>query len=149
MRAVCSHKKLLRENWMGDKPRILVVEDNTMNRKLFHDLLVAHGYGVVEATTGMEAIELAMLHRPDLVILDIQLPEVSGVEVLRWLKEEETLKDVPVVAVTAFAMKGDEARLKAAGCDAYIPKPITIQRFIRTVGQFIPAPPQCPVAQSA
>ena len=87
---------------------VLIVEDNELNMKLFHDLLEAHGYNILQTRDGMEALDLAREHRPDLILMDIQLPEVSGLEVTKWLKEDDELKAIPVVAVTAFAMKGDE-----------------------------------------
>ena len=85
---------------------VLIVEDNELNMKLFHDLLEAHGYQTVGTRNGIEALDLARKHRPDLIIMDIQLPEVSGLEVTKWLKDDAELKSIPVVAVTAFAMKG-------------------------------------------
>jgi two-component system cell cycle response regulator DivK len=85
----------------------------------------------------MEALSLAREHRPDLILMDIQLPEVSGLEVTKWLKEDDQLREIPVVAVTAFAMKGDEERIREGGCEAYISKPISISTFLDTVRQFI------------
>ena len=92
---------------------VMIVEDNELNMKLFHDLLEAHGYHTVGTRNGIEALDLARKHRPDLILMDIQLPEVSGLEVTKWLKEDPELKAIPVVAVTAFAMKGDEERIRA------------------------------------
>ena len=88
---------------------VLIVEDNELNMKLFHDLLEAHGYQTVGTRNGIEALDLARKHKPDLILMDIQLPEVSGLEVTKWLKDDPELKSIPVVAVTAFAMKGDES----------------------------------------
>ncbi len=116
---------------------VLIVEDNELNMKLFHDLLDAHGYGTIQTRNGMDALALARTHRPGLILMDIQLPEVSGLEVTKWLKEDDELRDIPVVAVTAFAMKGDEERIRRGGCEAYISKPITIGTFIATVRRFI------------
>jgi two-component system cell cycle response regulator DivK len=116
---------------------ILIVEDNELNMKLFHDLLDAHGYATLQTRHGMEALRLARQHRPDLIIMDIQLPEVSGLEVTKWLKDDEELRSIPVIAVTAFAMKGDEERIRSGGCEAYLAKPISIGSFIDTVRQFI------------
>ena len=116
---------------------VLIVEDNELNMKLFNDLLEAYGYRTLGTRNGMEALELARRHRPDLIIMDIQLPEVSGLEVTRWLKDEDDLHEIPVVAVTAFAMKGDEERIRQGGCEAYISKPISITAFIETVRRFI------------
>jgi two-component system cell cycle response regulator DivK len=116
---------------------VLIVEDNELNMKLFHDLLDAHGYATLQTRHGMEALRLAREYRPHLIIMDIQLPEVSGLEVTKWLKDDEELRSIPVVAVTAFAMKGDEERIRSGGCEAYISKPISIGGFIDTVRQFI------------
>ncbi len=116
---------------------VLIVEDNELNMKLFHDLLDAHGYATIQTRNGMDALGLARQHRPDLILMDIQLPEVSGLEVTKWLKDDEELRDIPIIAVTAFAMKGDEERIRQGGCEAYISKPISIASFIGTVRQFI------------
>jgi len=115
---------------------ILVVEDNELNMKLFCDLLEAHEFSTIRTRDGRAVLGLAREHKPDLILMDIQLPEVSGLEVTRWLKEDEELKHIPVIAVTAFAMKGDEERIREGGCEAYIAKPISVQRFIETVRQF-------------
>ncbi len=116
---------------------VLIVEDNELNMKLFHDLLEAHGYQTLQTRDGMEALQLARDNRPDLILMDIQLPEVSGLEVTKWLKEDDGLRAIPVVAVTAFAMKGDEERIREGGCEAYISKPISVATFLDTVRQFI------------
>jgi len=116
---------------------VLIVEDNELNMKLFHDLLEAHGYNTVGTRNGVEAIELARTHHPDLILMDIQLPEVSGLEVTKWLKEDESLRSIPVVAVTAFAMKGDEETIRQGGCEAYISKPISVTSFLETVRRFL------------
>jgi len=116
---------------------VLIVEDNELNMKLFHDLLVAHGYLTLQTRTGLEALRLARAHRPQLILMDIQLPEVSGLEVTKWLKEDDELRAIPVIAVTAFAMKGDEERIRQGGCEAYISKPISVGSFIDTVRRFI------------
>ncbi|HEY7549999.1 MAG TPA: response regulator [Hyphomicrobiaceae bacterium] len=112
---------------------VMIVEDNELNMKLFHDLLAAHGYRTLQTRTGMEALRLARQQRPDLILMDIQLPEVSGLEVTKWLKDDEELADIPVIAVTAFAMKGDEERIRRGGCEAYISKPISIASFLDAV----------------
>lgn len=116
---------------------ILIVEDNELNMKLFHDILDAHGYRTIQTRNGLDALALAREHRPDLVLMDIQLPEVSGLEVTRWLKEDEELRAIPVVAVTAFAMKGDEERIRSGGCEAYVSKPISVTLFLETVRKYI------------
>ena len=116
---------------------VLIVEDNDLNMKLFHDLLEAHGYNTIQTKDGMEALSLAREHTPDLILMDIQLPEVSGLEVTKWIKEDETLKSIPVIAVTAFAMKGDEEKIREGGCEAYIAKPISVENFLNTVKEFL------------
>jgi two-component system cell cycle response regulator DivK len=116
---------------------VLIVEDNELNMKLFHDLLDAHGYKTLQTRNGMEAMRLARMHRPSLILMDIQLPEVSGLEVTKWLKEDDELRQIPIIAVTAFAMKGDEERIRQGGCEAYISKPISVVSFIETVRRFI------------
>ncbi|MHC5653128.1 response regulator [Stappia sp.] len=116
---------------------VLIVEDNELNMKLFHDLLEAHGYQTLQTRTGIEALELARAHRPDLILMDIQLPEVSGLEVTKWIKEDDELKIIPVIAVTAFAMKGDEERIRQGGCEAYISKPISVAKFLETVRSYL------------
>jgi len=116
---------------------VLIVEDNELNMKLFHDLLEAHGYQTVGTRNGIEALDLARKHRPDLILMDIQLPEVSGLEVTKWLKEDDDLSHIPVVAVTAFAMKGDEERIREGGCEAYISKPISVSHFLDTIRRLL------------
>ncbi|MBV8183632.1 MAG: response regulator [Hyphomicrobiales bacterium] len=112
---------------------VLIVEDNELNMKLFNDLLEAHGYVTLKTGNGVEAVELARTHHPDLILMDIQLPEVSGLEVTRWLKDDSQLSSIPIVAVTAFAMKGDEERIRQGGCEAYLSKPISVAKFLETV----------------
>ena len=126
-----------RKHKTGQRKAVLIVEDNELNMKLFHDLLDAHGYDTIETRNGMDALRLAREHQPNLIIMDIQLPEVSGLEVTKWLKEDDGLRHIPVIAVTAFAMKGDEERIRRGGCEAYISKPISIVSFIDTVRRFI------------
>ena len=117
--------------------KVLIVEDNELNMKLFNDLLEAHGYETLQTKDGFKALEMAREHTPDLILMDIQLPEVSGLEVTKWLKDDESLQAIPVVAVTAFAMKGDEERIREGGCEAYLSKPITVSTFIQTVREFL------------
>ena len=117
--------------------KVLIVEDNELNMKLFHDLLDAHGYETLQTRDGIEALEIARTNRPDLILMDIQLPEVSGLEVTKWIKEDDNLRAIPVVAVTAFAMKGDEEKIREGGCEAYISKPISVASFLDTVRKFI------------
>ncbi len=117
--------------------KVLIVEDNELNMKLFHDLLDAQGYETLQTREGLAALALARLHRPDLILMDIQLPEISGLEVTKWLKEDDELAHIPVVAVTAFAMKGDEERIREGGCEAYISKPISVMHFLDTVRKYL------------
>jgi two-component system, cell cycle response regulator DivK len=116
---------------------VMIVEDNELNMKLFHDLLEAHGYRTIGTGNGFEVLDLARKRRPDLILMDIQLPEVSGLEVTKWLKEDPELQAIPVVAVTAFAMRGDEERIREGGCQAYLSKPISVPRFIETIRRFL------------
>jgi two-component system cell cycle response regulator DivK len=117
--------------------KILIVEDNELNMKLFHDLLRARGYETLQTREGGRAIELARQHRPDLILMDIQLPGMSGVEVTGKIKADPELKSIPIIAVTAFAMKKDEEWIRGGGCEAYITKPITVAGFFETVSRFL------------
>ncbi len=115
------------------KKKVLIVEDNELNMKLFDDLLGAHGYDTIKTRDGMKVLDLAREHMPDLIVMDIQLPEVSGLEVTQWLKKDNDLKKIPVVAVTAFAMKGDEEKIRQGGCEDYVSKPISILDFMKVI----------------
>lgn len=116
---------------------VLIVEDNELNMKLFNDLLVAQGYETVKRGDGASGLEAARSVKPDLILMDIQLPEISGIEVTKWIKEDPALCHIPIIAVTAFAMKGDEEKIRDAGCEAYISKPISVPDFIKTVRLYI------------
>jgi two-component system, cell cycle response regulator DivK len=116
---------------------VLIVEDNLLNMKLFNDLLEAHGYRTLKTTDGIEALEMTREHKPDLILMDIQLPEVSGLDVTRWIKEDNNISHIPVIAVTAFAMKGDEERMLRGGCEAYLSKPISVAKFLETVRAYL------------
>jgi two-component system cell cycle response regulator DivK len=129
--------KIVEEDLSADAKTILIVEDNELNMKLFNDLLEAHDYNILQTRDGMEALKIAREHKPDLILMDIQLPEVSGLEVTKWIKEDENLKSIPVIAVTAFAMKGDEEKIREGGCEAYIAKPISVGHFLETVQKFL------------
>ena len=120
---------------------VLVVEDNAVNMRLCTELLNMHGYIVLEATDGMKGLQLAHEHRPNLILMDMQLPEISGLEVTKQLKEDETLRSIPVIAVTASALDGDEEKYLGGGCDGYIAKPISIANLLHTVEQFLGQPP--------
>ena len=116
---------------------VLIVEDNELNMKLLNDLLQANGYDTLQASDGFEAMELTRNRRPDLVLMDIQLPNISGLEVIRQLKGDDDTAHIPVIAVTAFAMKGDEEKFSDGGCDGYIAKPISVPAFLETVAAFL------------
>jgi two-component system, cell cycle response regulator DivK len=116
--------------------RVLVVEDNEKNMKLFRDVLQATGYQTLEATTGGQAVELAAEHAPDLVLMDIRLPDIDGVEALSRLRALTTTASIPVLALTAQAMHGDRERFLAAGFDGYISKPVDIVELISTVRKY-------------
>jgi len=116
---------------------VLIVEDNELNMKLFNDLLEAQGYRVLQTRDGLSALDVAKANMPDLILMDIQLPEVSGIEVTKWLKEDDKLRHIPVIAVTAFAMKGDEEKIREGGCEAYISKPISVVSFLQTIDGYL------------
>ena len=116
---------------------VLIVEDNELNMKLFSDLLEANGYATVQTRNGVEAVGLARKHRPDLILMDIQLPEVSGLQVTQWLKDDDELRSIPIIAITAFAMKGDEEKIRQGGCEAYLSKPISVVKFLETVRNYL------------
>jgi two-component system cell cycle response regulator DivK len=120
-----------------DAKRILIVEDNELNMKLLNDVLEAYGYEVIQAREGRTALPLARQHQPDLILMDIQLPDISGLEAVRQLKEDEATRAIPIIAVTAFAMAGDERKTLESGCDAYVAKPIMLRPFLETVERFI------------
>jgi two-component system cell cycle response regulator DivK len=117
--------------------KILVVEDNALNIKLFCDLLTAHGHETEPVTDSRDALEVARAFKPDLVITDIQLPYVSGIELMEMLRADKDLKDVPIMAVTAYAAVGDDERIRAAGASAYVSKPISVMRFAETVDHLL------------
>ena len=117
-------------------PQVLVVEDNERNMKLFCDVLEASGYRTLEATSGEHAVELAIEHGPDLVLMDIQLPDIDGVEALGRLRADERSASLPVLALTAQAMEGDRERFLAAGFDGYLSKPVDIADFVSTVKRY-------------
>ena len=118
---------------MTDAALILIVEDNEKNMKLARDVLQFNGFRTLEAVTAEQGLSLAAEHRPDLILMDIQLPEISGLEITKMLKADDDLRSIPVVAVTAFAMKGDEERIREGGCEAYISKPISVMHFLEVV----------------
>ncbi|MEM7046112.1 MAG: response regulator [Pseudomonadota bacterium] len=117
--------------------KVMIIEDNPLNMRLFNDLVRSAGYETVTTDNGLDALDIARDAQPDLVILDVQLPEVSGLDVARWFKAEDSLKDVPIIAVTAFAMKGDEERVRASGVQDYMSKPIAVADFLKAVKGFL------------
>ena len=117
--------------------KILIVEDNALNVKLFCDLLAAHGHQPRPVTDGRDALDQARDFAPDLVITDIQLPHVTGLEVIRGIREDRKLRDVPIMAVTAYAAAADEERIRAAGAQAYVSKPISVAKFVSQVNELL------------
>ena len=122
---------------MHRKKLVMIVEDNDLNLKLFRDLLEAHGYATIHTRDGFQVLDLARTNHPDLILMDIQLPEVSGIEITGWLKADAELRTIPIIAVTAFAMRGDEDRIRAGGCDDYLSKPIAVHQFIAAVKKYV------------
>jgi two-component system cell cycle response regulator DivK len=120
---------------------VLVIEDTESNMKLFQHVLRLHGYNILHAKDGIQGWELAREHRPDLILMDIQLPDISGLAVTKLLKDDEDLKSIPIIAVTAFALEGDEEKMLNGGCDAYVPKPISIPRFLQTLERLVAEQP--------
>ena len=117
--------------------KILIVEDNALNIKLFCDLLAAHGHKPEAVTDSRNALDAAREFRPDLVITDIQLPHVSGLDLIRMIRKDEQLASVPIMAVTAYSARGDEERIRAAGAQAYVSKPISVVKFAQTVDDLL------------
>ncbi len=115
---------------------ILIVEDNELNMRLLNDVLEVHGYAILKTGTGEEAIDLARREQPDVILMDIQLPDISGLEATRRLKEDPATQGIPVIAVTAFAMSGDERKIRDSGCDAYVSKPIMLQPFLALLERY-------------
>lgn len=131
-----NQKLNLREKDMSDK-NVMVVEDNEKNRKLMRVVLKAKGYNVIEATTGEEALSILKDQRPNIILMDIQLPGIDGITLTRQIKADTATKDIPIIAVTAYAMKGDEQKILDSGCDAYISKPINTQELPSLVEKYI------------
>ena len=117
--------------------RILVVEDTEDNRQIMRDLLSSAGYALIEAKTGAEGVSMAKEHRPDLILMDIQLPVMDGYEATRRIKANPELKSIPIVAVTSYALSGDEEKTRAAGCDGYIAKPYSPRQMLAKVREVI------------
>jgi two-component system cell cycle response regulator DivK len=117
--------------------RILVVEDNDLNMKLLNDVLEAHGYAVLTTTEGAVAVDWARQYRPDVILMDLQLPDMSGLDATRQLKADAETRAIPVIAVTAFAMAGDERKALDHGCDAYVAKPIVLRDLLGLIAEFV------------
>jgi two-component system cell cycle response regulator DivK len=116
---------------------VLIVEDNPNNRMIMRDMMEVQGHRTLEAVDGPAGLDMAVRHRPDLILMDVQLPGMDGYEVTRRLKAQEETKGIPIIAVTSFAMKGEEDRAREAGCDAYLSKPIDIHKLVETVKSFL------------
>lgn len=123
---------------LSDAPKtVLIVEDNDLNMKLFRDLLEAYGYDTIQSSTGQDAKDLASKYAPDLILMDIQLPERSGLDLTRDIKDDPDLTHIPVIAVTAFAMKSDEQRIRDGGCEDYLAKPISVPVFLEKIKKYL------------
>ena len=142
---VRSHGRL---RWGEQMPKtILVVEDNAMNMKLFCEILEGMGVTSLCAPDGQTGLDLALNQRPDLILLDMQLPDISGLDVAQIIKANSDIKHIPIIAVTASVMKGDEERIMASGCDVYVSKPVQIAEFMRVIRQVLDNPPGAPAAK--
>lgn len=120
--------------------RILVVEDTEDNRQIIRDLLSSVGYELIEAVDGAEGVAMAQSHRPDLILMDIQLPGMDGYEATRRIRGVPELAGVPIIAVTSYALSGDEAKTRAAGCDGYVAKPFSPRQLLAKIREFLPPP---------
>ena len=121
------------------RKRILVIEDQEDNRQIVSDLMAASGYELIEATTGEEGIAAAARERPDLILMDIQLPGIDGYEVTRRIKANPQLKSIPIIAVTSYALSGDDKKAFAAGCDGYVTKPYSPRLLLAKIREYLPA----------
>ncbi len=122
------------------KARVLMVEDNEDNRRILRDLLTSAGYEVIEAVTGEDGVRLAEAHQPDLILMDIQLPGMDGYEATRCIRRQPALARTPIIAVTSYALSGDDAKAVAAGCDAYIAKPFSPRALLAKVQEYVRSP---------
>jgi two-component system cell cycle response regulator DivK len=118
--------------------RILVVEDQADNMQILRDLLTSAGYEMIEAEDGLEGVRAATAHRPDLILMDIQLPLLDGYEATRRIKADPALRAIPIIVVTSYALSGDEAKVRAAGCDGYIPKPYSPRVLLAKIKEYLP-----------
>jgi two-component system cell cycle response regulator DivK len=120
------------------KKTILVIEDQEDNRRIMHDLLTSKGYGVIEAVNGVEGVSAAETHRPDLILLDIQLPGIDGYEATRRIKAKPDLQKIPIIVVTSYALSGDDVKAFEAGCDAYVAKPFRSRELLAKIREYLP-----------
>lgn len=118
--------------------KILIVEDNELNMKLFFDLLSMQQCNIIKSSCGIGVIEMVKEQKPDLILMDIQLSDISGLDLIKALKEDKTTSDIPIISITAFAMKQDEIRITESGCNLYLSKPVSIEKFFESVRQFLP-----------
>jgi len=119
--------------------RILVIEDQEDNRRILCDLLTTRGYEIIEATTGLDGVSIAEKERPDLILMDIQLPGIDGYEATRRIKANPTLHQIPIIAVTSYALSGDDAQALEAGCDAYVAKPFSPRALLAKIREYVPS----------
>lgn len=118
--------------------RILVVEDHDDNRRILRDLLTSAGYEMVEAVTGPQGVAMAASHRPDLILMDVQLPEIDGCEATRRIKAEPALRPIPIIVVTSYALSGDDVQAYEAGCSAYVTKPFSPRMLLAKIREYLP-----------
>jgi two-component system, cell cycle response regulator DivK len=118
--------------------RVLIVEDQEDNRAILRDLLSKSGFDLIEATNGEEGVALAQSQRPDLILMDVQLPIIDGYEATRRIKSKAELRSIPIIAVTSYALSGDEAKARAAGCDAYVAKPFSPRQLLAKIREYLP-----------
>jgi two-component system cell cycle response regulator DivK len=118
--------------------RILVVEDQEDNRQIIRDMLAATNYEVIEAESGEAALAVVAIKRPDLILMDIQLPVMDGYEATRWIKADPALRSIPIIAVTSYALSGEEQKARAAGCDEYVPKPYSPRQLLAKIRHYLP-----------
>jgi two-component system cell cycle response regulator DivK len=116
---------------------ILVIEDQEDNRRIVRDLLTSNGYKVIEAVTGTEGVSAAETHRPELILMDIQLPDLDGYEATRRIKANRALREIPIIAVTSYALSGDDVKAFAAGCDGYVAKPFSPRELLEKIREFL------------
>ena len=127
----------VKEAFAGMAKKVMIVEDNELNLKLFTDLLRAHGFHVEPVKDGRLALEQTLMYGPDLIIMDIQLPHISGLELIEAMQADSRLRDIPILAVTAYAGKGDEDRIMAAGAKGYLSKPVPMAKFLGAVAAIL------------